>query len=99
MFVRTLIITVLAAVAAPSLAEELMRSRTSHAKAAAQIDSGGDASSISTSKETATPDIAKHQQGDHLMRKRTSMKDAVRINSDDTSNQVRPLDVLRKGQE
>jgi hypothetical protein len=120
MFVRTLIITVLAALAAPSLAEEtaavgtpaqdavaaeeaaetsagkgwrnswfreaqewnpppqkiLMRTRTSHAKSALQIDSGGGASS-EKGEENATPDIAEHQQGKRLMRKRQSRKEII----------------------
>jgi hypothetical protein len=56
----------------------LMRTRKSPAKAAMQIDSSGAASS-KKGKESATPDIAKHQQGDDwepvgLMQKRRTGK-------------------------
>ena len=65
----------------------LMRTRTSDAKAAVQIESGGDTSSKEREK-SAAPDFAEHQQGKHLMRPRKSKKDAVQIDSGDTSNQV-----------
>jgi len=65
----------------------LMRTRKSHAKAAMQIDSGGDASSKEW-KKSAAPDFAEQQQGNLLMRTLTSRKDVVQIGSGDTSIQV-----------